>query len=62
MPASEPVTVAVCDSGSDRYRDMLVACRAWIEEYHPESLGMAVYVWVDETLPPIRVTIPVSAF
>lgn len=58
-PAVNDQPVTVCDTTvQDTYGEMLRVCRDWIESHYPNSLGMAVYVWVDETLPPVRITIP----
>lgn len=42
----------------DAFGPMVSAIQNWLQQHYPDSLGTALYVWVDETLPPIRVTVP----
>ena len=45
---------------TDLYEAMLGAIRVWMAKYHPEARGCGLYVWIDDDLPPIRITIPAS--
>ena len=48
------------DAG-DSYGLMVAAIRAWREKHHPDATAVAMYCWVDDSLPPIRITLPTSA-
>lgn len=61
MSAQHTLPHVVCGEGRDVYAEMQAAVRAWMERYHPDADGAAVYVWLDPDLPAVRVTIPAAA-
>lgn len=45
----------------DLFGLMRAVVALWLEKEYPKPRGVGLYVWVDDELPPTRITIPASS-